>query len=92
MSKPIKKSNKIQEKGIEVGKIMEIAMKLKEIFKEMKTKHKMEGEKTNTVLAIHIFVGDFQNHTCDTEGDKTEKTRFLAIFVGLKPFILVQMP
>ena len=71
---------------------MEIAMKLKEIFKEMKTKHKTEDEKTNTVLAIHIFVGDFQNQTCDTEGDKTEKTRFLAIFVGLKPFILVQMP
>ena len=66
MSKPIKKSSKVQEKGIEVGKIMEIAMKLKEIFKEMKTKHKMDDEKTNTVLAIHIFVGDFQNPTCDT--------------------------
>ena len=66
MSKPIKRSSKVQEKGIEVGKIMEIAMKLKEIFKEMKTKHKMEDEKTNTVLAIHIFVGDFQNPTCDT--------------------------
>ena len=45
---------------------MEIAMKLKESFKEMKTKHKMEDEKTNIVLAIHIFVGDFQNPTCDT--------------------------
>ena len=66
MSKPIKKSNKIQERGIEIGKIMEIAMKLKEIFKEMKTKHKMEDEKTNTILAMHIFVGDFQNPTCDT--------------------------
>ena len=66
MSKPIEQSNNIQEKGIEVGKKTEIAMKLKEIFKEMKTKHKMQDEKTNTVLAIHIFVGDFQNPTCDT--------------------------
>ena len=66
MSKPIEKSNKINRTGIEAGKKMEIAMKLKEIFKEMKTKHKMQDEKTNTVLAIHIFVGDFQNPTCDT--------------------------
>ena len=66
MSKPNEKSNKINRTGIEAGKKMEIAMKLKEIFKEMKTKHKMQDEKTNTVLAIHIFVGDFQNPTCDT--------------------------
>ena len=62
----LKNQTKAEKKASKLEKKTEIAMKLKEIFKEMKTKHKMQDEKTNTVLAIHIFVGDFQNPTCDT--------------------------